>query len=49
MYNPGTHANHWTKEKLANFNDAAMGDMFMSKDMIDQAQNFPFHGWPGRF
>jgi 3-oxoacyl-[acyl-carrier-protein] synthase-3 len=49
MYNPGTHANHWTKEKLANFNEAAMGDMFMSKDMIDQAQNFPFMDGPAVF
>ncbi len=42
MYNPGTHANHWVKEKVADFNDAEIGEMFMSKDMIDHAQNFPF-------
>jgi len=42
MYNPGTHANHWVKEKVADFNDAEIADMFMSKDMIDKAQNFPF-------
>lgn len=42
MYNPGTHANHWVKEKIADFNEAEMADMFMSKDMIDHAQNFPF-------
>jgi 3-oxoacyl-[acyl-carrier-protein] synthase III len=42
MYNPGTHANHWAKEqKLADFNNAEMGDMFMSHEMIDKAQNFP--------
>lgn len=40
MYNPGTHANHW-KDGLANFNEADMGDMFMSHAMIDTAQNFP--------
>ena len=42
MYNPGTHANHWMKEKLADFDDAAIGEMFMSHAMIDHAQNFPF-------
>lgn len=42
MYNPGTHANHWVKENVADFNDAELADMFMSKQMIDQAQNFPF-------
>lgn len=40
MYNPGTHANHW-KEGLADFDDAAIGQMFMSHSMIDKAQNFP--------
>jgi len=41
MYNPGTHANHWRPE-LANYNDAPLAEMFMSHEMIDQAQNFPF-------
>jgi 3-oxoacyl-[acyl-carrier-protein] synthase-3 len=40
MYNPGTHANYW-KENLANFNEAEMGDMFMSHAMVDEAQLFP--------
>jgi 3-oxoacyl-[acyl-carrier-protein] synthase-3 len=42
MYNPGTHANHWVDQKLADFNDNEIGDMFMSHNMIDNAQNFPF-------
>lgn len=42
MYNPGTHANHWLPQKLADFNEGEMGDMFMSHAMIDKAQNFPF-------
>jgi len=42
MYNPGTHANHWVEQKLADFNDNEIGDMFMSHEMIDKAQNFPF-------
>jgi 3-oxoacyl-[acyl-carrier-protein] synthase-3 len=41
MFNPGTHANHWTDQPLADFNDAEAGDMFMSHSMIDKAQNFP--------
>lgn len=42
LYNPGTHANHWVPQKLADFNEAEMGDMFMSHAMIDQGQNFPY-------
>lgn len=42
MYNPGTHANHWVPEKVADFNDAEMGDMFMSHAMIDKGENFPY-------
>ena len=49
MYNPGTHANHWMPEKLADFNDATIGDMFMSYDMIDKGQNFPNMDGPGVF
>ena len=41
MYNPGTHANHWRKEPVADFENANMGKMFMSHEMIDKAQNFP--------
>jgi 3-oxoacyl-[acyl-carrier-protein] synthase-3 len=40
MFNPGTHANHW-QEGLASFDDATMGEMFMSKAMIDGEQNYP--------
>ena len=42
MYNPGTHANHWADKNYAFFDDAEIGQMFMSHAMIDQAQNFPF-------
>jgi len=41
MYNPGTHANHWVQEPVADFNRGELGDMFMSHAMIDKAQNFP--------
>jgi 3-oxoacyl-[acyl-carrier-protein] synthase III len=40
MYNPGTHANHW-KENLNSFDDAEIGEMFISHDMINNAQIFP--------
>lgn len=40
MYNPGTHANHW-KDGLANFDEAEVAQMFMSHEMIDEAQLFP--------
>ena len=49
MYNPGTHANHWVKQKVAHFNDAPISDMFMSKEMIDQAENFPYMDGPAVF
>lgn len=48
MYNPGTHANYW-KPGLADFNEATMADMFMSHQMIEQAQNFPFMDGPTVF
>ena len=49
MFNPGTHANHWTAEKLADFDEAEIGDMFMSHAMIDKAQNFPNMDGPAVF
>jgi 3-oxoacyl-[acyl-carrier-protein] synthase III len=41
MFNPGTHANHWVKKPVADFDEAARGEMFMSHAMIDNAQNYP--------
>lgn len=41
MFNPGTHANHWTKEPVADFNSDKMGDMFFTHAMIDKGQMFP--------
>lgn len=49
MYNPGTHANHWVPQKLADFDDAEIGEMFMSHKMIDKAQNYPFMDGPSVF
>lgn len=49
MYNPGTHANHWVKEPVADYADAAIGEMFISEQMIDKAQNFPFMDGPAVF
>jgi len=49
MYNPGTHANHWLPQPVANFDEAEMGQMFMSHAMIDDAQNFPNMDGPAVF
>jgi 3-oxoacyl-[acyl-carrier-protein] synthase-3 len=49
MYNPGTHANHWTSQKLADFNEAEIADMFFSHDMIEKAQTFPYMDGPAVF
>lgn len=40
MFNPGTHANYW-KEGLADFDEAPVGQMFMSHSMVEKAQLFP--------
>lgn len=47
MYNPGTHANHWGE--YAHFDDATIANMFMSHEMIDHAENFPFMDGPAVF
>lgn len=49
MYNPGTHANHWTSQQYADFDQAPVGQMFMSHAMIDHAQNFPYMDGPAVF
>jgi 3-oxoacyl-[acyl-carrier-protein] synthase-3 len=49
MYNPGTHANYWTNQKLADFNDAEIADMFMSHTMVESGQNFPNMDGPAVF
>src|SRR5690348_661731 len=40
MYNPGTHANHW-KPDLADFDEAALAQMFVSKEMVEKEQFYP--------
>ena len=47
--NPGSHANHWVKEPAANYNEAVIGDMFISHSMIDKAQIFPNMDGPAVF
>ncbi len=49
MFNPGTHANHWIEQKLADFDEAEIGEMFMSHAMIDKAQLFPNMDGPAVF
>jgi len=48
MFNPGTHANYW-KEGLASFDEAKIGEMFLSKSMIDGSQNYPTMDGPSVF
>lgn len=48
MFNPGTHANYW-KPNLASFDTADIGEMFLSKAMIDDAQNYPTMDGPSVF
>jgi 3-oxoacyl-[acyl-carrier-protein] synthase III len=40
MFNPGTHANYW-KEGLADFDESAISDMFVSKEMVNKEQFYP--------
>ena len=49
MCNPGTHANHWMAEPVADFDEAPIGEMFMSHNMIDKAQNYPVMDGPAVF
>jgi 3-oxoacyl-[acyl-carrier-protein] synthase-3 len=49
MYNPGSHANHWGTKDYASFDDAEISQMFMSHQMIDNAQNYPYMDGPAVF
>ncbi len=49
MYNPGTHANHWKEEKYASFDEAEIGQMFFSHQMIEDGQIFPNMDGPAVF
>jgi 3-oxoacyl-[acyl-carrier-protein] synthase-3 len=49
MYNPGTHANHWTDKPVATFDEAEIAQMFMSHKMIDNAELFPYMDGPAVF
>ncbi len=49
QYNPGSHANHWMETPVADFDNAEIGEMFMSHAMIDNAQLFPFMDGPSVF
>ena len=40
MYNPCTHANYW-KEGLADFDESAISDMFVSMEMVKKEQFYP--------
>jgi 3-oxoacyl-[acyl-carrier-protein] synthase-3 len=40
MINPGSHANHW-KRDLADFEDAEIGELMVSHNMVSKAQFYP--------
>ncbi len=46
--NPGTHSNHWVKG-LADYEDAEIGESYVSHAMIDKAQNLAFMDGPEVF
>lgn len=47
MLNPGSHANYWGE--IATFNEAEIGDVFVSKAMIDNAMLYPNMDGPAVF
>jgi 3-oxoacyl-[acyl-carrier-protein] synthase III len=50
MFNPGTHANHWTNgHPVADFNEGEIGDMFFSHAMVEKQQVFPNMDGPAVF
>lgn len=49
MYNPGTHANHWVDTPLAHYDEAEIGQLFLSTAMLDGHQNFPYMDGPAVF
>jgi 3-oxoacyl-[acyl-carrier-protein] synthase-3 len=48
MFNPGSHSNHW-RDGLADYEDAEVGELFMSHAMIDKAQNLAVMDGPTVF
>jgi len=49
QFSPGTHANHWTENKLATFDEAEIGEMFLSHSMISNGELFPNMDGPAVF
>ena len=49
MYNPGTHANHWGTKDYASYEDAEIGKLCFSHEMIDKGQMFPAMDGPAVF
>lgn len=42
-YNPGTHANHWVKTPIADYDEQEWyGNQYISPQMIEKGQVFPF-------
>jgi 3-oxoacyl-[acyl-carrier-protein] synthase-3 len=49
IYNPGTYANYWMEKSLASFDEAEIGALFMSTEMVDKFENFPYMDGPSVF
>ena len=49
MYNPGTHANHWGTKDYASYENAEIGKLCFSHEMIDKGQMFPAMDGPAVF
>jgi 3-oxoacyl-[acyl-carrier-protein] synthase III len=48
VYNPGSHANFWKKD-LADYDDAEIGELYESHNMIEKSQNLPVMDGPAVF
>ncbi len=48
-FNPGTHANHWTPQPVAHYDDAEIGELFINQTMINEGQIYPTMDGPAVF
>lgn len=48
-FNPGTHANHWTPEPVAHYDEAEIGELFFNHKMIDEGQIYAHMDGPAVF
>jgi 3-oxoacyl-[acyl-carrier-protein] synthase-3 len=41
-YNPGSHSNYWLEKELADYDEAEVGDQYISHKMIEKGQIYAF-------